>query len=134
MKKKIRWLAISACNKTDVMLKTGEGCRVLAKKEFREFIESSSQLLMLDRFLKTTALSVTDIDALVVVYGPGSFSSVRIGCAIANSLAFALGIPVIGINLNQWDTFEKHLNFKTSHHRRLIPVIPRYSKPPNINL
>ena len=38
-----------------------------------------------------------DIEAVAVALGPGSFTSLRIGLALAKGLALSLHIPVIGI-------------------------------------
>ena len=39
-----------------------------------------------------------EVDALVVGTGPGSFTSTRIGVAVARGLALALGIPGAGVS------------------------------------
>jgi tRNA threonylcarbamoyl adenosine modification protein YeaZ len=51
-----------------------------------------------DELLRSARLEPTALDALVVGTGPGSFTSTRIGLAIARGLAIALGIPVAGIS------------------------------------
>lgn len=43
-----------------------------------------------------------DIDAIGVFRGPGSYTGLRIGITVGNSLADALGIPIAGVEGDDW--------------------------------
>jgi len=47
--------------------------------------------------LRRSALKISQIEVLAVALGPGSFTGLRIGLAVAKGLALALHIPIIGI-------------------------------------
>lgn len=49
------------------------------------------------RMLKTAQLQVTDLSALAVALGPGSFTGLRVGLAVAKGLALPYKLPVIGV-------------------------------------
>ncbi len=60
--------------------------------------ERSSQKLLpfIHKILKENNLTAKDITEIKVNTGPGSFTGLRVGIAVANALAFALKVPVNG--------------------------------------
>jgi tRNA threonylcarbamoyladenosine biosynthesis protein TsaB len=53
---------------------------------------------MAETMLKTLNLKFSDIDALAVNVGPGSFTGVRIGVALVKGIAFGRDIPCIPVS------------------------------------
>jgi tRNA threonylcarbamoyladenosine biosynthesis protein TsaB len=51
-----------------------------------------------DALLRQGGAHPSDVDALAVGIGPGSFTGVRVGLATARALALALGVPVAGVS------------------------------------
>ena len=68
------------------------------KKFERVAKEKSSQMLLpfIDELLKENNKQMTDISEIIVATGPGSFTGLRVGVAVANSLGFVLNVPVNG--------------------------------------
>jgi len=55
-------------------------------------------LPMLGRLLAGAGLKAAELDAVAFGAGPGSFTGLRIACGIAQGLAFARGLPVLGVS------------------------------------
>lgn len=51
----------------------------------------------IDGALKRASLSLSDIDALSVTTGPGSFTGLRIGLSTVKGLSYSTGIPVVAV-------------------------------------
>lgn len=45
---------------------------------------------------------IQDISAIGVMKGPGSFTGLRIGISVANTLADSLGVPIVGETGEAW--------------------------------
>ena len=59
---------------------------------------SELALPMLERLLRDCGMSPDQMDAVAFGAGPGSFTGLRIACGLAQGLAFARGIPVLGVS------------------------------------
>lgn len=59
---------------------------------------SENIMVAIDDLLKLTEHTINDVDKLAVSIGPGSFTGIRIGVAVAKGLAYSLGKKIVGIN------------------------------------
>jgi tRNA threonylcarbamoyl adenosine modification protein YeaZ len=59
---------------------------------------AQSLLAGVDGILAAAGVSPSELDAIVVGTGPGSFTGTRIGLSVARGLALALDLPVAGVS------------------------------------
>lgn len=72
---------------------------VIAELNWRTRQNHSVELMPnLERLLQLASLKVAEITAIIVGRGPGSYSGLRVGVGSAKGLAFALGIPLVGVS------------------------------------
>lgn len=71
------------------------------------------------QMLTRCTVKPTDLQALAVAIGPGSFTSLRIGLALVKGMALALHIPVIGV-----PTFDFLVQAQPPSDHPLLAVIP----------
>ena len=58
--------------------------------------KSQALLPLIEKILKEKKIKLQDITEIQVNPGPGSFTGIRVGLTIANTLAFLLKVPVNG--------------------------------------
>lgn len=68
-----------------------------AGRQLAETIHSKIESL-----LGLNGQAIKDIDGIVCFEGPGSFTGLRIGLTVANTLAYALGVPIVGVQDPDW--------------------------------
>lgn len=59
---------------------------------------SRTLMPIVEHILQNTGLTMTDIDAVAVAAGPGSFTGIRIGVSAAKGLAFGADKPCLGVS------------------------------------
>jgi len=59
---------------------------------------SELALPMLERLIGNAGMTLAQLDAVAFGAGPGAFTGLRIACGLAQGLAFARALPVIGIS------------------------------------
>jgi tRNA threonylcarbamoyladenosine biosynthesis protein TsaB len=75
-----------------------DGSQVLAETTWRSYNHHTVELSpAIEELLAHCAVRPADLSVLAVATGPGAFTSLRIGLAVAKGLALALHLPVIGV-------------------------------------
>lgn len=103
------------------------------EKEFIFEGKNRELLIYIVQVLDQEKVALSDIDGVAVLVGSGGFSSTRIASVIANTLAFGLKIPVVGVLESDKPSLQTILALFTSkkHEGYLSPT---YSGEPNIGI
>jgi tRNA threonylcarbamoyladenosine biosynthesis protein TsaB len=83
--------------------------------------------IKIEGLLALQGLTLEKLEKVCVYQGPGSFTGLRIGLSVANTLAYSLGIPVVGAEGEDW--LELCLAQEAVSYS---PVVPMYGSEPNI--
>lgn len=90
---------------------------------------SETLLSKIKEVLDKNGKDFKDLEGIVCFRGPGSFTGLRIGLTVANTLATDLDIPVVGVEHKEWveDGIPKLKDAKKG-----VPVLPEYGADPHI--
>lgn len=81
-------ITIALKNKDDLFIKEQES----------EYSHSIYVMPMIESIFKENNLDIKDLEKVIVVNGPGSFTGIRIGISIAKTIAYALNIKINSIS------------------------------------
>jgi tRNA threonylcarbamoyladenosine biosynthesis protein TsaB len=103
-----------------------KGKNLLAKKKLSARYAQAEKLLpLINKILQENRLNLKNIKKIQVNNLNGSFTALRIGVVTANTLGYALGVPVEG------ETKREKLKIKN---KKFDVIKPIYSKEPNITV
>jgi len=93
----VNYLAIDASTEAcSVALQVND--KVYSRYDLCPQSHSLQLLPMVDELLTEAGIKISQCDGLVFGRGPGSFTGVRIGVGVAQGLAFAANLPVVGVS------------------------------------
>jgi hypothetical protein len=103
-------------------------------EQMQHFVSSPEQhLYFLDKQLRDWGVAIRDVVGIYVVTGPGSFTASRVSITIANTIAFARGIPVFVLtNPDRLPFDELLLQAIKKGVKPCVFAVPFYDRPPGI--
>lgn len=135
--KYILFLNASKDKEMDVFLISGT--KVIDKiKQIGDYKVTEYLLKSIELILKNNKVKISELSGIVAVTGPGAFTSLRITVAVANTLAYSLHIPAVGIINKQQLTDNDKLvklglaKLKTAKLGKYLS--PFYDRGPNITI
>jgi len=133
-------LAIDTAGSPSTVL-LAQGKKVIQEKTWSDLhTQSEKTLPTIEQLLKKANLGLNDLGLIVVNQGPydqsqkpASFTGLKVGITIANSLSLALKIPVVGVSLKDQKIKDVVENSDFSNQKQDF-IKPIYSKEPNITI
>ena len=129
-------LFINAADGKNIFIALAQGDSVIINKTVQAQYKQAEKLLPeIDKLLRLSKKKLNQLKGIVVVTGPGPFTALRIGIITANTLSWALKIPIVGLKLTEFDDntdliTKGAIKFKKSSSKNII--MPFYGKEPNI--
>ncbi|QQS22015.1 tRNA (adenosine(37)-N6)-threonylcarbamoyltransferase complex dimerization subunit type 1 TsaB [Candidatus Saccharibacteria bacterium] len=83
-------------------------CTLVDGQNHHDYVWQADRTLARDIFslledaLKDQGKKLGDIDYIAVFRGPGSYTGLRIGLTVMNTLATTLGVPIVGETGDNW--------------------------------
>ena len=108
-----------------------DGPDKLASESWKAHRELSSSIhKVIKKLLQHVGKDWKDISGIVYYKGPGSFTGLRIGAAVANALAFGAGVPLAATDGENWieDGIEALANGQSE------PALPEYGADPHTTI
>lgn len=112
-------LSIETATKNCSVAISKDGITILCKEIAEQGYSHAERLhVFINEIINEVGISLSDLEAIAVSQGPGSYTGLRIGVSSAKGLCYALEIPLIAI-----DTLQTLANSLTFNDGYIIPMI-----------
>jgi len=98
-----------------IAISKGSQSLTLTEESSDKYLHAEKMHLFIESALKKAKLSMSELDAIAVDEGPGSYTGLRIGYSSAKGLAYAMGIPLIAISSLEIIAFQSNAHPKTDY-------------------
>jgi tRNA threonylcarbamoyladenosine biosynthesis protein TsaB len=123
-------IAINTATDSTELWLYGENGDLVQTDTWESGRQLSSQLLIhIEALLHAQKSTWKELHAIAVFRGPGSFTGLRIGISVANAIAYAQSIPIVG---GVGDNWLKEGLERLANHASDQQVVPYYGAPANI--
>jgi tRNA A37 threonylcarbamoyladenosine modification protein TsaB len=137
------YINTSSSDKIILALSDKKGNVLKLKKNSAPYQQSEKLLTEIEKLLTDRKVirllnyQIIKLSGIIIVSGPGGFTSLRIGIATANAMAWALQIPIVGVEWNS-NQIDKDLILegikKLAKIKKFKQILPKYGSEPNINI
>ncbi|HEX2900517.1 MAG TPA: tRNA (adenosine(37)-N6)-threonylcarbamoyltransferase complex dimerization subunit type 1 TsaB, partial [Bacteroidia bacterium] len=94
---KVRILAIETATDVSSVALFEDGNLVSLQENHSNRTHARLVTVMIERLLQDMELKASDLDAVCVARGPGSYTGLRVGVSVAKGLCMALDIPLLSV-------------------------------------
>lgn len=102
----------------------GDSSGIIARKSsIEKNAHAKNVSVFIDQIFKEKGMSFSQLDAIAVSKGPGSYTGLRIGVSTAKGLCYALNKPLIAVNTLRSMAYEMAKKYKGQTSCLLCPMI-----------
>lgn len=114
-----------------------QGKLKIQKRLAARYRQAARLLPAIESLRKKLRQPIAAVTGIIVVSGPGPFTALRVGVITANTLAWALNVPIVAIKASEpadaTASIERGLARLNTAHRAAI-IEPYYGQAPNITI
>lgn len=90
--------------------------KTLAQVVMKDHRDETQLMPVLEKLMADASRSMSDLQRIACVTGPGGFMSLRVGITLANTLSYALNIPIAGMHASDvWAARVQHSEYIWLH-------------------